>query len=77
MVTCEQVRKELSNFLDDDVAPQLRAEIEEHLRHCHRCSVLADTTRKVLLIVGDDRVFEIPMGYSERLHRFLDQHLAK
>ena len=77
MVSCEQVRKELSNFLDGDVAAQLRAEIEEHLRHCHRCSVLADTTRKVLLIVGDDRVFEIPMGYSERLHRFLDQHLAK
>ncbi len=77
MVTCEQVRKELSNFLDDDVPPQLREEILEHLRHCHRCSVLADTTRKVLFIVGDERVFEIPVGYSERLHRFLDQHLQK
>ena len=77
MVTCEQVRKELSNFLDDDVAPELRAEMQEHLRQCHRCSVLADTTRKVLFIVGDDRVFEIPVGYSERLHRFLDQHLGK
>ena len=77
MVTCEQVRKELSNFLDDDVAPQLREEILEHLRHCHRCSVLADTIRKVLFIVGDDKVFEIPVGYSDRLHRFLDQHLQK
>lgn len=77
MVTCEQVRKELSNFLDDDVAPELRREILEHLRQCHRCTILADTTRKVLLIVGDDRVFEFPVGYSERLHHFLDQHLQK
>lgn len=77
MVTCEQVLKELSNFLDDDVDPRLRAEIVEHLSQCHRCSVLADSTRKVLFIVGDDRVFEIPAGYSERLHRFLDQHLQK
>jgi hypothetical protein len=76
-VTCEQVRKELSNFLDDDVAPQLRLEILEHLSHCHCCSVLVDSTRKVLLIVGDDRVFEFPVGYSERLHRYLDQHLRK
>ncbi len=77
MVTCEQVLKELSNFLDGDVDPQLRAEIVEHLRQCHRCSVLADSTRKVLYVVGDERVFEIPVGYSERLHYFLDQHLQK
>ncbi len=77
MVTCEQVRKELSNFLDGDVDARLRAEIEEHLRQCHRCTVLVNSTKKLLYIVGDDRVFEFPVGYSERLHRFLDQHLQK
>jgi predicted anti-sigma-YlaC factor YlaD len=77
MVTCEQVLKEISNFLDGDVDPRLRAEIEEHLRQCHRCTVLVNSTKKLLYIVGDDRVFEFPVGYSERLHRFLDQHLQK
>jgi anti-sigma factor RsiW len=75
MVTCDQVLKELSNFLDGDVEAGLRAEIEAHLRQCHRCTVLVNSTRKVLYVVGDDRVFEIPVGYSERLHRFLDGHL--
>ena len=67
--------QELSNFIDQDIDPELRAEIEAHLAMCHRCSVLHDTLRKVLVIVADERTFEIPVGYSERLHAFLDQHL--
>jgi Putative zinc-finger len=76
MVTCAQVLKELSNYIDEDVDPRLRAEIEEHLRGCHRSSVLLDSTRKTLRIVGDDRVFEVPAGYSERLHQFLTNKLG-
>ncbi len=76
MVTCAQVLKELSNYIDEDVDPQLRAEIEKHLRGCRRCSVLLDSTRKTLRIVGDDRVFEVPAGYSERLHVFLTNKLG-
>ena len=76
MVTCAQVLKELSNYIDEDVDPQLRAEIEEHLRGCRRCSVLVDSTRRTLRIVGDDRVFEVPVGYSERLHDFLAKKLG-
>jgi anti-sigma factor RsiW len=76
MVTCAQVLKELSNYIDEDVDPQLRSAIEEHLRGCRRCSVLLDSTRKTLRIVGDDRVFEVPAGYSERLHQFLTSRLG-
>lgn len=77
MVTCEQVLRELSNFMDGDVDPGLRSAIEDHLRQCHRCSVLYDSTRKVLYVVGDERVFEIPSGYSERLHAFLTERMGK
>ena len=75
MVTCAQVVKELSNYIDEDIDPKLRAEIENHLRGCRRCSVLLDSTRNTLRIVGDDRVFEVPVGYSERLHNFLAKKL--
>jgi hypothetical protein len=77
MVTCEQVLKEVSNFLDDDVDSGLRAEIIEHLRGCHRCSVLVDTTRKVIYLAGDDRIFQLPIGYSKRLHDLIDKQLSK
>lgn len=77
MVTCEQVAKEVSNFLDDDVAAELRAEIIDHLRRCRRCSVLVDSTRKVIYVAGDERVFELPVGYSKRLHELIDKELSK
>ncbi len=76
MVTCAEVLKELSNFIDEDIDPKLRAEIENHLRGCRRCSVLLDSTRKLLRITGDERVFEVPVGYSERLHKFLAKKLG-
>jgi hypothetical protein len=53
----------------------MRQKIEKHLRGCRRCSAVYDSTRKMLVIVADERTFEIPMGYSERLHAFIDQHL--
>jgi sigma54-dependent transcription regulator len=77
MVSCKKVIAELSNYLADAVDPKLRMEIEDHLRHCRRCSTLLDSTRKVLLISGDERTFEVPLGYSERLHRYLDGKLKR
>jgi Putative zinc-finger len=77
MVSCKRVVAELSNFLADAVDPRLRREIEDHLRHCRHCSTLLDSTRKVLVISGDERTFEVPLGYSERLHRYLDKKFGK
>lgn len=76
MVTCAVVLRELSNYIDQDVDPKLRAEIAAHLSGCHRCTVLFDSMRKTLQIVGDERVFELPVGYSERLHNFLATKLS-
>jgi hypothetical protein len=61
--------------MDGSVDAKLRAEIEHHLSHCRRCSVLLDSTRKMLIISGDDRTFEVPAGYSERLHQYLTKKL--
>jgi hypothetical protein len=54
----------------------MRQKIEKHLRRCHRCTAVYDSTRKMLVITGDDRVFEVPAGFSERLHGFLDKTIA-
>lgn len=76
MVSCRKVAEHLSEFVDGDVSPALRAEIEHHLHWCRRCSVLVDSVRKVLIISGDDRTFEVPVGYETRLHDFLREHLG-
>lgn len=76
MVSCKRVLDELSNFIDDDIDPQLKGEIEGHLRRCRRCSILHDSLRKMLVIVADGRRFQVPVGYSERLHAFIDRKIV-
>lgn len=70
MVSCKDVLRELSNYIDDSVDPGLRSQIESHLRTCGRCSVVLDTTRKTLIIYSDEGVLEVPAGYSDRLRKF-------
>ncbi len=77
MVSCKTIIANLSEYLDGNAEPEMRQKIERHLRSCRRCSAVYDSTRKMLVITGDERVFEIPAGFSERLHSFLDGTLAK
>jgi hypothetical protein len=35
-----------------------------------------DSTRNVLVLMADDRTFELPVGYSERLHARLTKELG-
>ena len=67
MITCEEVLRELSNYLDEELTSQLRAQVQEHLRMCRNCTVLVNTTRKTLTLVADNFVSELPHGVSERL----------
>ena len=70
MVSCKKMLQELSNYIDNSVDPNLRDQIEHHLRSCRRCSLLVNTTRKTLQIYCDASVLEVPAGYSARLRAF-------
>jgi predicted anti-sigma-YlaC factor YlaD len=73
---CKHVWEYISVYIDGDVDTVLRAEIDHHLEHCEICSAVMDSTRNVVVLMADDRVFEIPAGYSERLHQRLDAVLG-
>lgn len=76
-IDCKHVWEHISAYIDGDVDSMLRAEIDRHLEHCEICSAVMDSTRNVVILMADDRVFEIPAGYSERLHRRLDAVLGE
>lgn len=76
MVSCKTIIANLSAYLDGDATVEMRQKIEKHLRRCHRCTAVYDSTRKMLVITGDERVFEVPAGFSERLHAFLDKTVS-
>lgn len=77
VLNCKHVWKEISNYIDDSVSPELREAIEEHLAHCRHCAAVLDSTRNILYLIADERTFELPMGYSERLHARLRKEIAK
>lgn len=76
MISCHEVLRELSNYIDNDLDPQLRAAMQDHLRGCRRCSILLDTTKKTVYVIGDERIFEVPAGFSDRLHKLIDQQIG-
>jgi hypothetical protein len=77
VMTCEHVWQEISNFLEGDIDAEQRAAMEEHLRGCKHCSAVLDGTRNVIELYGDDRVLEVPLGFSQRLHRRLAEQMPQ
>jgi predicted anti-sigma-YlaC factor YlaD len=68
---CKHVWEHISGYLDRQLDPQLLAAVEKHLESCEVCSAILDSTRNILVLTADDRTYELPVGYSERLHERL------
>jgi hypothetical protein len=76
MLNCEQVWREISNYVDGDVDAPLRSSMDEHFRTCQRCASVLAGTRNVVQLYGDERMLEVPAGFSQRLENRLVNRLA-
>jgi anti-sigma factor RsiW len=76
VIECKHVWERISEYLDGTLSPEVLAEVQNHLEHCEICSAILDSTRNVIVLTADDRVFELPVGYSERLHARLDLEMS-
>ena len=72
-ISCLEVIRELSNYIDQDVPSQLREQILTHLPGCSHCTAIYDGLRNTLTLTGDGRAFDLPAGFSERLRAKLAQ----
>ena len=70
-VNCEQVWREISNYVDGDVDAALRSTMDEHFRTCKKCASVLAGTRNVVQLYGDERMLEVPSGFSRRLEKRL------
>ena len=76
VIACKHVWNYLSDFLDNSLPPETRELVQRHLEHCEICSAILDSTRNIIILTADARVFELPIGFSERLHSRLEQELS-
>jgi anti-sigma factor RsiW len=72
-ISCVEVWRELSNYVDGAVDPDLRQRMEEHFKTCEHCTAVLDGTRNVVRLVGESRVFDLPAGFSDRLKKRLQE----
>ncbi|HWR14705.1 MAG TPA: zf-HC2 domain-containing protein [Terriglobales bacterium] len=66
-IGCLEVLRELSNYIDHDVSPELRSQIESHVQECHSCRAVFDGMSNIVRLVGSADVIELPLGFSRRL----------
>jgi hypothetical protein len=72
-ISCLEVGREISNYLDGEVAPGLRRRMKAHFKACAKCTAVLDGTRNVVILVGDRKLFPVPEGFSKDLYKKLQK----
>jgi anti-sigma factor RsiW len=76
-ITCRQVWKQISNYLDGEVPANLRDRLERHFADCHHCSAMVNGARNTVTLVADERAFELPKATSRRLYSRLAEFIKE
>ncbi len=77
-ISCVEVWREISNYIDDDISPELRARMEAHFKACEHCTAIVDGAKNVVRIVADERAFDVPVNFGKRLFaKFVNEILKK
>jgi len=79
-VNCEQVWREISNYIEGDVDAPQRAAMDEHFSACKHCASVLAGTRNVIALYSDERMIdqqtiEVPAGFGRRLEKRLAQNV--
>src|ERR1700722_11130206 len=68
----EDIWREISNYVEGDLDPQLKRAMDEHFAGCAKCRAVLDGTRNVVQIYGDEKAFKLPPDFHPQLHRQLE-----
>lgn len=75
VMTCKEVWREVSNYIENSLPPKMREELERHLAYCRHCTAVIDGVRNIIVLVADGRTFSLPAGFSARLRARLEKDL--
>ena len=66
-ISCQEVRRELANYMEDDISLELRARIDRRFQECDGCFAIYDGMRRVVRPMNKAGIIELPEGLSVRL----------
>lgn len=58
--SCREVRRELANYMEDDISAELKARIDRHFQECDGCSSIYDGTRRIVKLMGKAGILIFP-----------------
>ena len=76
IVECTHVWDCVSGYLDNSLSSETRKLVQRHLEHCEICSAILDSTCNILVLTADSRVFDLPIGFSDRLRARLAREIV-
>lgn len=76
-MNCKGVIREISSFIDGELEPAAKQEIERHLEHCQDCKMVADQTKLTVDIFCDSEAVELPADVQSRLHEALHHKFSE
>lgn len=74
-ITCQEVWRDISDYVDDELDPKQKAALEEHFAECRHCAAVLEGTRNVIRLYRDERVLAPSKGFHDRLRQRLNQRL--
>jgi anti-sigma factor RsiW len=72
-VTCQDLVRHLSDYIDGTLAPGARAEAEAHLADCDKCHLVLDTTQCTILLYRTAQSPSLDAGRRQALLRRLEK----
>ena len=72
---CLEVWRHLSQFIEQELDPSLRAAMENHFKNCAHCTAILDGSKNVVELCADGKSFALPAKTSARLYGKLNLFL--
>lgn len=70
-LTCHEAWREISEFVDQTLDCEMHERMRQHLSDCAHCKAVCDGVRNTVQLIADDRVYDLPLGFNERLRQRL------
>lgn len=77
MVTCRQLVDLLSDYVDGELPPKLRRQLEAHVQDCEPCMAFINTFKQTQTMARTLHSEDMPPELRQRLHDFLRQQLPQ
>lgn len=76
ITNCSEVWREVSDYIDGELSPSLRASVDQHAAGCERCTSVLRGTQNIVELYRDPRMLPVPASIRAGLRAKLGARLG-